>query len=580
MIRFLLRSSRWILSLSILAGLAAGLGGVGLIAIINHALEQAPAAGLAWVFAALCALLLVARGASSVLLMRLGQDIIFDLRIELSRMVLSAPLARLQALGPGRILASLTQDIATLAEAFQWLPMLCVNAAIVGGCLFYLGWLSSLLLALVAVTMFLGIGTFKLFENRAMRALQTAREYDDALHGHLRSLTQGVKELKLHRARRDAFLTECLQTTATHYRRHYVSGMATYLMATNWGNGLFYAVIGILLFALPALQETAGTVAGQLGLPLDAMGGQAITPQVLRGYCLAILYMMSPLTILVEGVPVLMRASIALKKIQALGREAGAADAPAPLPPRGFQKPPALEFMGVTHRYYSDGDERCFTLGPLDLAVQPGELVFLIGGNGSGKTTLALLLVGLYAPERGAISLGGRPVTERGREEYRQQFSAVFSDFYLFDSLLGFQKRELDEETRAYLAHLRLDHKVRIEDGALSTVSLSQGQRKRLALLVAYLEDRPFYVFDEWAADQDPVFKKIFYTEILASLKARGKTVVVITHDDAYFHVADRCLKLDEGRLTEIPVAGRNRETAPGNSTGEEWQNTTVEISS
>src|SRR5690606_27967207 len=121
----------------------------------------------------------------------------------------------------------------------------------------------------------------------------------------------------------------------------------------------------------------------------------------------------------------------------------------------------------------------------------------------------------------------------------------------------------LDIETQKHLAQLQLDHKVRVENGTFSTLRLSQGQRKRLALLVAYLEDRPFYVFDEWAADQDPVFKKIFYTEILPSLKAKGKTVIAITHDDGYFHVADRCFKFEDGKLKELSVSVSKPKTAP-----------------
>lgn len=566
MIPFLLRRSRWVLISSMLAGLAAGSGGVGLIAVINSALDrkQSSIPDLGWLFAALCALLLLARVTSAILLMRLGQNVILDLRIELSRAVLSAPLARLQKLGPARILTCLTQDISTLAEAFQWLPMLSVNATIVAGCLFYLGQLSGMFLTVVVTTIFIGISGFRLIKRRALRNLEMAREYDDAIQGHIRSLTQGIKELQLNRSRRDAFVTECLQAASTRYRHHYSVGMRIYIFATNWGNGLFYAVIGILLFALPVLQEHTARVAGYLGISHSKfMLEQEMTPQVLRGYCLTILYMMSPLAILVDGLPIIGRARIALQKILTLGQESKVPETPSSEYPSSFRNPPVLRMEGVTHRFYREGDERYFTLGPLDLTLYPGELVFLIGGNGSGKTTLALLLVGLYSPESGEIRLGGRRIDDRARESYRQQFSAVFADFYLFDSLLGFQNQELDAEARAYLSHLQLDHKVRIEDGALSTLNLSQGQRKRLALLVAYLEDRPFYVFDEWAADQDPVFKKIFYTKILPSLKARGKTVVVITHDDGYFHVADRCLKLEEGKLLELPVATRKSETAP-----------------
>src|SRR5262249_38718163 len=168
-----------------------------------------------------------------------------------------------------------------------------------------------------------------------------------------------------------------------------------------------------------------------------------------------------------------------------------------------------LELAGVTHQYHNEREGRGFTLGPIDLALRPGELVYVIGGNGSGKTTLAKLLIGLYVPEAGAVRLDKEPITAANRESYRQMFSVVFNAFYLFESLLGLVAPDLDQQARDYLARLQLERDVEIRDGKLSTTDLSKGQRKRLALLTAYLEDRPIYVFDEWAADQDPVFKAI-----------------------------------------------------------------------
>lgn len=215
---------------------------------------------------------------------------------------------------------------------------------------------------------------------------------------------------------------------------------------------------------------------------------------------------------------------------------------------RGWRR---LDLVGLTHHYAREGDERPFRLGPIDLTFRPGEVTFLVGGNGSGKTTLALLLLGLYRPESGRILLDGVPIDDSNREAYRQLFSTVFSDFHLFDSLLGLEQDNLDGVARVYLERLQLDTKVRIEGGSFSTQALSQGQRKRLALLTAYVEDRPFYLFDEWAADQDPLFRKVFYTELLPDLKARGKAVLVITHDDRYFSRADRCVRLDVGRLVD-----------------------------
>ena len=132
---------------------------------------------------------------------------------------------------------------------------------------------------------------------------------------------------------------------------------------------------------------------------------------------------------------------------------------------------------------------------------------------------------------------------------YRQHFSVIFADFYLFKRLLGIDYGSLESQAKEYLKALQLEHKLTIDQGSFSTISLSQGQRKRLALLTAYLEDRPIYLFDEWAADQDPLFRELFYTKILPQLKARQKLILVISHDDHYFHLGDRRIKLDSGQI-------------------------------
>jgi putative pyoverdin transport system ATP-binding/permease protein len=217
---------------------------------------------------------------------------------------------------------------------------------------------------------------------------------------------------------------------------------------------------------------------------------------------------------------------------------------------QGHPQPMHLNGGLMMHPMHPPHDqEKGFLLGPISLSLRPGEITYLVGGNGSGKSTLAKLITGLYSPQQGEIYMNGVAIGEHNLEWYRQHFSAIFTDFYLFDRYLGFSQVNLDEEVQRYLKHLQLDHKVQVHNGTLSTTRLSQGQQKRLALLTAYLEDRPVYVFDEWASDQEPLFRELFYKEILVKLKERGKTVVVITHDDRYFHLADHMIKLDYGRV-------------------------------
>jgi len=266
---------------------------------------------------------------------------------------------------------------------------------------------------------------------------------------------------------------------------------------------------------------------------------------------------MTPMHLILSTIPSFASAAVAMQKVEKLGLTLHESDGSDELsrPVQAASSFKSLELVGVTHTYHREGEAGGFLLGPIDLTLEPGELLVITGGNGSGKTTLAKLLLSLYTPEEGQIYLDGKLVTDETREQYRQLFSAVFSDFYLFDSLFGLDSVHLDASAKKYLAQLQLDHKVKVEDGALSTIDLSQGQRKRLALLTAYLEDRPIYLFDEWAADQDPLFKEIFYHELLPELKAKKKALIVISHDDRYYHVADRVIKLDYGKLQQGEIA-------------------------
>ena len=250
-------------------------------------------------------------------------------------------------------------------------------------------------------------------------------------------------------------------------------------------------------------------------------------------------------------IPLIARARVSLKKVEDLGLSLALVDAPVDTTAvtQTIDSWNKLELRAATHTYYREKEDSNFVLGPIDITLLPGELVFLVGGNGSGKTTLAKMIAGLYASEEGELLINGVPVTEKNRDDYRQLFSGVFSDFHLFEILLGIEKVNLDERARAYLQEFHLEHKVEVKDGVLSTTKLSFGQRKRLALLTAYLEDRPIYIFDEWASGQDPVFKEIFYLKLLPELKARGKTVLVVSHDDRYYSIADRIIKLDNGKV-------------------------------
>jgi putative ATP-binding cassette transporter len=538
LLQFLLRYSREIkysrsiLVITIVSGIASGLVSTVLLALINSALEAAGNAPSKLVtgFVALCVALPLLRLIPEVLLLRLTQGAMLDLRLHLCRRILSAPLRLLEELKPARLLAALTDDIPTVIGAIVQLPLICMHGAVLISCLIYLSWLSPATLGGVIAFMIIGIASYQFQTLRAMHYFRRGREQWDALVKHFRALTEGTKELKLHYERREAFLSDELRSTAHAMRRYQFTGSVIYILTKSWGQLLFFILIGLLLFVLPQWQNISATT--------------------LTKYVLVLLYMNGPLEVILNMLPAFGRARVAIDKIEQLGvslAELGKDGGEYVEPPlRQWNR---IDLVNVTHTYYREGENSSFTLGPIDLSFRPGELVFLAGGNGSGKTTLAKLLTGLYAPESGKIYFDGRLVDDENIESYRQLFSAVFSDFYLFDKLLGLDHGNLDEDAQHYLSQLQLTHKVQVSGGQLSTTDLSQGQRKRLALLTAYLEDRPFYIFDEWAADQDPAFKNIFYLSLLPELKERGKTALVITHDDRYYHVADRVVKLNYGSV-------------------------------
>ncbi len=524
--------SRTLVAIIILAGLISGVSNTLLIATINSTLNNTatPRSTLVLTFAVLCLALALLRFISGAVLVHLMKQIMVSLRLGLCRKILNAPLRLLEQHGSHRLFATLTDDARSIANAYTFLPLLCMNVAILLGCLIYMFWLSPLLLVAALGFMVVGVISHQLPVRKAMKYFTRSREAADFAFKHMRGLTDGIKELKMHRRRRHAFYSELLEPRTRAQQEDFATGSMIWAAAGSWGQVLFFIFIGLVLFAAPTLNQ--------------------VNSMALTGYTLTVMYMMGPLEFVLNFVPSLTQANVAMKKIDELTNSLD--EQPVMEAPADAEAKPSwnsIELSGIQHAYRRESEDAEFTLGPIDLSISPGELVFITGGNGSGKTTLAKLLVGLYSPQQGEIRLDGQTITDESRDDYRQLFSVVFSDFYLFESLLGLSDFNIDTKAQDYLAKLQLDRCVEIKERTLSTLELSQGQRKRLALLTAYLEDRPIYVFDEWAADQDPQFKEIFYFELLGRLKAAGKTAIVISHDDRYYHVADRVIKLNYGLI-------------------------------
>lgn len=531
----ILKHSKVKLLVAALLGAASGAASAGLLATVHKGIEaQVPWTDpkLVLGFVALCLLAPLLSVSSRNLLVTVAQQAILELRLDLSRRILKAPLRRLEDVGAPRLLAALTRDTNTIGGVISDVPGICINLAMVAGALSYLAFLSWKVFLGMLVLIVLAVIGYQIPIARAQKIQRQAREKIDELFEHFESLTRGTKELLMHVPRRRSFLKQ-IERSSEDFRDSRMKAIKTYNMTDGWGQLLIFTAIGVLVFVAPRF-EVLGTT-------------------TLVGYALALFFLVGPIEGLMNDVPNLADGSVAVKKVEQLGVSLVDGESRGELAARPISESPwkRLDLVGVTYEYPSKEGVEAFRIGPVDLELTAGELVFLIGGNGCGKTTLAKVLLGLYEPTSGEIRVDGVAVTDENRDRYRSFFSSVFSDSFLFKELFGLESPDADAQAAHYLEKLQLAEKVQVENGRFNTIDVSQGQRKRLALLVAYLEDRPVYLFDEWAADQDPFFRQFFYHELLPELKARGKTVLVISHDDRYYDMADRIVKLEYGTVAE-----------------------------
>jgi putative ATP-binding cassette transporter len=531
-IRFFLRStSSNRTSLFLIAAfsmsLLGGVANISLLAIVARIVSRSNDFSWTFIFGliGLGAFLGFTRGAAQYLLTKVTIDSLVSLRLGLCSQIIAAPLSTLERLGSAKLTATFNESMPSISNALIQLPNIILYAIVAAGGLAYMAWLSWKALIVILITGAAVLFLYRQVNRKAQEEFKKAAVHYRHVVKGFSEIVAGAKELKLHRSRRKAHLQTELVEPMSGLASHRLKSSLLYGTAEAWSTVGMFFTIALVLTMTRAASTHVGT-----------------------GFVLALLYLMPLVQGMLSALPAFSLAESGIKIVQELTGEVSAISDTSnsgETPNGNWHK---IVLRDIEFRYKGDGDSS-FQVGPLHFWLQQGETVFVTGGNGSGKTTLIKLLAGLYRPQLGQILVDGIPVTDSDIDDYRQKFSAIFFDFHLFDKLHGLPG--MDTEAAYYLKHLKLDHKVKVENGELSTINLSQGQKKRLALLTAYLEDRPVYIFDEWAADQDFEFREFFYYEIIPGLKRRNKTVIVISHDDRYFHLADRLVKLEFGRVVE-----------------------------
>lgn len=512
----------------ILMSVLSGLANVVVIIMVTTAIGSGTELkyNIFYYLLALCVYLL-GRRYVQISLIRLNRGLVYDLRIQLIEKIFSTSYQKFEKIDRGRIYTTLNDDINTVGESTSTFMMLITSIITACGAFLFLSFI-AFWATLLTIFLIVALGTIYGFvAQRTNKYFEQARDERSVLMRLINGMIDGFKELSIHRSTRLAYKADAA-ASAANYRNKLTIADTRFVNAFLVGESLLVVLLGVVAFGMPELFPE-------------------IKFYTLMSFVIILLYLIGPINGILSSGPSLMQFRVALGRIRGFIKEI-----PANLDMNEPAKPlvanlESIKMKGVKFRYKNDEDSNhYFEVGPIDLEARKGEILFIIGGNGSGKTTLAKLLTGLYSPDEGSILVNNKAVDSSHLSEY---YSIVFSPSYLFEKLYNTDTSNKAEAINKYLRVLNLEEKVEIKDNRYSTIDLSGGQRKRLALLQCYLEDSPVYLFDEWAADQDPDYRNFFYRTLLPEMKKQGKIIIAITHDDNYFDVADRILKMKQGKI-------------------------------
>jgi putative ATP-binding cassette transporter len=398
----------------------------------------------------------------------------------------------------------------------------------------YVAYLSIAAFAITVIVVTTAGMIFHYKNKRLAEEKQESAKWERRLFDRLTDFLDGFKEVRLNSERSADLFDDAVDVSRTAANIKIRSQAETFKMIVS-SQFSMYVLLGAVVFVAPQFS--------------DSLGGESLTKTTT-----ALMFVVGACFGLVQSLPVLLNANSAADRIErletALRETASSQRTHDIVVPKRFNK---IEMHNIRFRYHDRLSDVAFSIGPIDFNLESGELVFITGGNGSGKSTFLRVFAGLYAPDSGEVTLDGMRINDENRDAYRGLISAIFVDYHLFQKLYGISEPDPAEIDRL-LTQFRLSDKTSLKDGQFSTLELSSGQRKRLALIVSLLEKRPIMLMDEWTADQDPEFRRKFYYEILPELVKAGATIVVITHDDRFLDELDltaRRIKMDEGRIVD-----------------------------
>ncbi|MBF0573681.1 MAG: cyclic peptide export ABC transporter [Desulfamplus sp.] len=466
---------------------------------------------------------------------RIAEIVINRIRVRIADKIRDSELLFLENIGKSEIYTLITQNTNLISESVVVIINACQSGIVLIFCLFYLGYLSKLAFFTTVLAISAGIFSFMLHQKEIDSELRETTLKETKFFELLYNTLDGFKELKMNRKKSDDYFG-FLKVVAEETEKLKIRTGFRFVTEIMFSQVFFYTLLAIIVFLLPKFDYISGSI--------------------LIKVTTAVLFIIGPANMVVSAIPLISRANIAVENIYSLEKRLDEASKPYKVertsPVRKITSFEKIDFENLNFSYLDANNTPLFTLGPLNLSVKQGETIFIVGGNGSGKSSLMKLLAGLYYPASGNIILdGSTQINKVTYPAYRELFSVIFGDFHLFDKLYGLDDIDEDQVFKL-LKIMQLDRKTEFIDRGFTNTNLSTGQRKRLAMIVALLEKRPICLFDEWAADQDPIFREFFYTTLLQQMKQDGKTVIAVSHDDRYFSFADRIIKMEYGKFVDV----------------------------
>lgn len=430
----------------------------------------------------------------------------------------------------------LTEDIQTISYTIYRIPAITTASATVIGCfvyMMYLSWSITLGIVLLFGVIF---GVMSALGRRAQHYGKQARDQYDKMYRFFEDLVYGLKELKLNPYLRDHYRNTVFPPMIQVHQQLKLKENILFNFSIRTVEILFFPALGVLVYSILVYQIAS--------------------PSAFSGVLTVLLFMLSPLSTMANFAGEFKAMQVSMDRLDLLEKEI-TVDTERAISKRnlstftGQTGTPILEFEAVEVSYKRDDGQTNFRLGPVTTSIPAGQITFITGDNGSGKSTFAKIITGLYQPENGKIKYNGQEITPESFVSYRSRFSSVFSDFHLFSELAP--ETAGGERLSAWIHRFGIGNVVQVNGNRITTTRLSQGQRERLAFAFACSYPSEIVVLDEVSSNQDAGFRSTIYHEILPELKSAGKTVIVITHDERYFDVADTLLKFEHGKLV-IPI--------------------------